>query len=302
MNLDAIRVLLAVMDQGTVQEAAEAVGYSRATVRRRLQELEESLGVPLVDRGPRGVSVTEAGRLLADRSRLMVEDMSILVEEVRSTAAQSTRTLRVLMAEGVAQHYAARLIAEILDAMPDLRLELRQAADPLAHLMEDTGVALVFDRGSREGPWRKLPLVPSPERLVASPEYLVANPVASVADLTHRRLLVWRSPEYPTELIPLLPGGTLRIKPHVVSADIHLLHHMALAGAGIAFVPDGGLQYENAPSGAVVRVLPDTVGRERWFSVIAAESLLDLPRIRELMTALRRFVASMRGAIPAPLK
>ncbi|PKN56760.1 MAG: hypothetical protein CVU56_14605 [Deltaproteobacteria bacterium HGW-Deltaproteobacteria-14] len=301
MNLDAMRVLLAVTEHGTVHGAAEAVGCSRATVRRRLQELEESLGVPLVDRGPRGVTVTEAGRLLADRSRLMVEDMSILVEEVRSTAAQSTRTLRVLMAEGVAQHYAARLIAEILQAMPELRLELRQSSEPLAHLMEATDVALVFDRESREGPWQKLPLVPTPERLVASAEYLAANPVESVTDLKDRQLLVWRSPEEPIDLLPLLPSGALPIKPHVVSADIHLLHHLALAGAGIAFVPDGGLQYENAPSDALVRVLPDAVGRDRWFSVIAAESLLDLPRIRELMTALQRFIASMRGATPAPL-
>ncbi len=48
MDLEAIRVLLAVLEHGTVQGAAEALNTARATVRRRLRELEEAAGVALV--------------------------------------------------------------------------------------------------------------------------------------------------------------------------------------------------------------------------------------------------------------
>lgn len=300
MDLEAVRVLMSVVEHGTVQGAAEALRTSRATIRRRLQELEASAGVPLLVRGTRGITSTEAGRLLAERGRLVVEDMSVLLEQVRSTSARSALSLRVLLADGMAPHYVARLLLELLGASPELRVDLRQCADPLAELMEDVDVAVVLNQGEREGPWHKLPVAPAPERLLASPTYLAANPVESVDDLADHRLLIWRSPEYPINELPLRSGGTVRITPHVISTNIHVLHHMALADGGIAFVPDGGAHYESAASDALVRLLPDEVGRSRWLSVVAAESLRSLPKIQEMMVVMQGFAASLRGATRRP--
>ena len=298
MELEAIRVLLAALDCGTVQGAAEQLNTSRGTIRRRLRELEESVGVPLVDRGLRGVTATEAGRLLAQRGRLLVEDASVLLEEVRHTSVHSTQVLRVLVAEGIPPHHYARITAQLGKTIPELRMDVRQSADPLSELMEDTDVAVVFNEGERDGPWRKHRLLRTPERLVAHPSLLERAPVDSVADLSRHRLLIWRSPEYPADRLPLWSGDSIPIVPHVVTADVHLLHHMALAGVGIALVPDGGLDYESSPHDALVRLLPDQVGRERWFSFVAADSLRDIPKLQVLMATMRRFATSVHDAGP----
>lgn len=58
MEFESSKVLLAVLDCGTVQGAAEQLEVSRGTVRGRLRELEESVGASLVDRGLRGVEGT----------------------------------------------------------------------------------------------------------------------------------------------------------------------------------------------------------------------------------------------------
>lgn len=295
MEFESIRILLAVLDCRTVQGAAEQLGVSRATVRRRLRELEESVGVSLVDRGLRGVEGTEAGRLLAQRGRLLVEDVSVFLEEVRYAAIRSQGILRVLAAEGLSPFAFARLSAQLAETIPELRLDVRASADPLAEIMEDTDVALVFNQGEREGRWRKIPLFRAPEVLLARPSVLEAAPVDSVADLARHRLLMWRSPEHPTDRLPLWSGSSVPVAPHVASADIHLLHHMALAGGGIAFVPDAGLDYESSTKDSLVRVLPDEVGRERWFSIIAADSMRDMPKLQELMAVLLRFAASLHG-------
>lgn len=298
MELEAIRVLLAALDCGTVQGAAEQLSTSRGTIRRRLRELEESVGVPLVARGLRGVTATEAGRLLAQRGRLLVEDASLLLEEVRNTSAHSTRVLRVLVAEGIPPHHYARVTAQLGKAIPELRMDVRQSADPLSELMEDTDVAVVFNEGERDGPWQKRRLFRAPERLVAHPSLLEEAPVDSVADLSSHRLLIWRSPEYPADRLPLWSGDSVPIVPHVVTADVHLLHHMALAGVGIAFAPDAGLDYESSSRDALVRLLPDQVGRERWFSIVAANSLRDMPKVQVLMAAMNRFATGLDAGGP----
>ena len=82
MDLEELRAFLAVADSGSFLTAAKTLRLSRATLRRRIDQLEARAGVLLVDRTRVGVMLTEAGSVLAARGRLMVQEAGGLIEDV----------------------------------------------------------------------------------------------------------------------------------------------------------------------------------------------------------------------------
>ena len=73
MDLTLMRSLLAVVDAGAITEAAERLGVTQPVLSRRIRQLEEHLGVALLSRGRKGVSLTSAGDLVASEARVLVE-------------------------------------------------------------------------------------------------------------------------------------------------------------------------------------------------------------------------------------
>jgi DNA-binding transcriptional LysR family regulator len=74
MNLNQLRVFRAVLDQGSITQAARALRISQPAVSKQLAELEASLGAPLVDRLPRGIRLTAAGEVLSDFVRRIFQE------------------------------------------------------------------------------------------------------------------------------------------------------------------------------------------------------------------------------------
>ena len=74
---------------------------SRATLRRRIDQLEARAGVHLVDRTRLGAPLTEAGKVLAARGRLMVNEASALLASVREAGSEPAGELRVLLPIGL---------------------------------------------------------------------------------------------------------------------------------------------------------------------------------------------------------
>ena len=101
MDLEELRAFLAVAETGSFLTAAKSLRLSRATLRRRIDQLEARAGVLLVDRTRMGAALTEAGSVLAARGRLMVQEASALLESVREAGAEPSGTLRVQLPVGL---------------------------------------------------------------------------------------------------------------------------------------------------------------------------------------------------------
>jgi DNA-binding transcriptional LysR family regulator len=74
LKLHDLRVLMSVVDQGSMAKAAERLATSQPAVSRTIADLEHSLGVRLLDRGPRGILPTPYGRALIKRSVTVFDD------------------------------------------------------------------------------------------------------------------------------------------------------------------------------------------------------------------------------------
>ena len=134
-SLDEIAVFVAVVDQGSFRSAAQQLGLSPSAVSKRLSALEERLGVQLLQRTTRKLSITQAGELLYDRVRSIPADIAEAEEQLREAAGRVTGDLRVVMPTFFESDVLyERVLPAYLDTFPEVSLTLTIVADPVAHL------------------------------------------------------------------------------------------------------------------------------------------------------------------------
>lgn len=296
MDLDELRVLLAVAETGSVQAASERLQWTRTTVRRRIDSLEAQVGGPLLYRGATGAVLTEAGELVAIRARTILDEAAALVASAREVGESVSGTLRVLLPVGLPPHALLVLFEGLRAAHPRLRYQARFAEDPLSGALED--VDLVFHFGARlsAGPWITRVVVPMRETLLCSPAYVAsAGLPRSPRDLVDRPLYVWRRPGADPSLLPLANGDVVRVSPTLVTSDVHILHHLAAAGHGLVFVPHGPLPDPLLPEDALVTVLGDVVTRDCPMRMVVPEAMAWAPKVRRILDG----IASLLGADPS---
>ena len=127
MDLLLLRSFLAVAAHGEVSAAAARLHITQPALSRRLRQLEEQLGAPLLDRGRKGVQLTELGRLVQGEGRLIVARYELLQEQVR--AHQQLRGGRVRIGGGATavSFVLPAAIARFQTAYPSVRLQVKEA-------------------------------------------------------------------------------------------------------------------------------------------------------------------------------
>lgn len=124
MELKNLRTFQAVVDQGSYQRAAEALGYTQSTVTVHIQQLEEELGIPLFERTGRRMALTQAGEQALTQARellLAADRLSQLGQE----GQEPSGTLRVDMAETLLCYKMQPVIQKFRKLAPQVRLIIR---------------------------------------------------------------------------------------------------------------------------------------------------------------------------------
>src|SRR3954447_16386964 len=103
-DLDALELLLAVAETGSLGQAAARQGISQPSASARMSTLERRLGVRLLLRSPSGSPLTSAGLAVTDRARPVLEQASALVEGVAALRARQHGRLRVTASLTIAEH------------------------------------------------------------------------------------------------------------------------------------------------------------------------------------------------------
>lgn len=95
LPIEDLRVFVVAVEEGSLNAAARKLGLPKSTVSRRLARLEQRLGVALLHRGPRGLAQTDAGRVVYEPARDILEDIVELTELAREGMAEPRGLVRV---------------------------------------------------------------------------------------------------------------------------------------------------------------------------------------------------------------
>jgi LysR family hydrogen peroxide-inducible transcriptional activator len=143
MNLKDLKYLVALADTGHFGRAAERSFVSQPTLSAQLKKLEQTLGVKLVERQPKNVQLTEAGRQIVVHARRMLDEANQIVALGRNSADPLSGRLKVALIPTIGPYLLPRVMQKIRKALPHLRLMLYEhRTEGLLKLLHDGEIDL----------------------------------------------------------------------------------------------------------------------------------------------------------------
>lgn len=251
-------LFVAVADAGSLSAAARAMHLSPAMVSKRLQRLEQRLGVTLVHRTTRRLALTAAGeRFRADLGDILG---ALDAAEARVTGARTAPSgpLHVSAPTSFGRLHVAPHLARFVAACPavDLRFDLDDGFADLLGARVDCAIRIAAEVPGNVVAHR---LATSRRILCAAPAYIAANGMPQrIEDLAAHRLLA-ADGQMPWRLVSGRRTAHVTEASHVRTNSSEMVRELAVGGAGIALrsLWDVG---DVLASGQLVRVLPDWEG------------------------------------------
>lgn len=256
MDLNELLVFARVVQSGSFTAAARALRMPKSTVSRKISELEERMGAQLLQRTTRALRLTEAGQAYYEHCARAVSEAEQAELAVTRMQAAPHGLLRVTTPLSVG--FLAPVISRFLKHYPEVRLEML-CTDRRVDLLEE-GFDLAVRAGTLADSSLMARKVGTIERcVVAAPSYLAEHGVPKTPkDLEKHDCLVFGSGAEGGSWTLSSGGRTLQVpvQARVVLNEPDMLRAVALAGAGIALLPNVS-PTDDFLSGGLQRLLPE---------------------------------------------
>lgn len=145
MDWEEIKTFREVMAAGTVRSAAKSLNVHHSTVSRRIDQLEQSLGVALFERRPEGYLPTQAGEELAQAAGRFSDDLVGVERHIAGRDNELSGKIKITMAEPFAVHMFAPQLPEFCEQYPGLELEIITSYDLLDVARREADIAIRMD-------------------------------------------------------------------------------------------------------------------------------------------------------------
>ncbi len=259
-DLNALSIFATVVQAKSFSEAARRLKMPLASVSRRIADLEEQLGVRLLERSTRRLRLTEVGAEVleyAERSLEIGQAVDSIVSNHRATVSG---VLRLSAPPNVSDSLLGPLLCAFHSSCPNVRVQVLVTERHVDHIAD--GVDLAFRYGAlKDGSLVSRRLLTYRHRLVASPKYLKrVDPPQKPSDLTSHPIITftyWK-PETSFTFVHVKSKAreTITLTPHLAMNDFSGLTPVLLAGEGIGELPPV-VQPELVRDGRLVEVMPE---------------------------------------------
>lgn len=229
---------------GSITEAARQLTFTPSAVSQQIAKLEREVGLPLVDRGPRGVHLTEAGAALVGYADSVDRLMAAARSEMLEYSGLRRGGLRLATFPTVAAALMPAFVTEFRTRYPALELEIRSARfDAIIEMLarRDADIATLW-----EYPWlpvdledvEAVPMLQDPTMVVLPEGHALARRRAiDLADLSEEQWVT--RAEHPVAGVLHRVCGEAGFEPNIAFAasDYQELQAMVAAGIGVALAP-----------------------------------------------------------------
>ncbi|KLT72734.1 hypothetical protein PL75_06550 [Neisseria arctica] len=253
MDLNAVKMFIALVQAGSFSGCSTKTGIPIATLSRKIKELERYLSVQLIERSRQGIRLTSSGQQLVEQAGESIESLSTVEQYIRNSQQKLTGKLRLSMPQAFELWWA--LLHDFQLAYPDIDVHVAANNRKLDLIADGIDVAVRVGAVGVENMVAKK-VMELEMRLVAGKTFtarygmpdsidrLLDFPLACNAEAADKQA-EWR-----------LGGEILVVKPHFATNDYFHLRYWALLGNGICELP-AMLADSFIRSGELVIVLPE---------------------------------------------
>lgn len=283
-DLDDFYCFALVVEHGGFSAAERATDIPKSKLSRRVYNLEEHLGVRLIQRSSRHFAVTDIGMNIYRHAQVMMNAAQAAHDLVDHLSVEPRGIIKVSLPVSVAQNEFPKIIPEFLKRYPEIRLQLVVSNRRVDVINEGIDVALRVRSKIDDDPGlivRQFERIE--QHLFASQAYL--NEHGDVKDpkqLTNHRILSMVD-EHADQNMVLhnAQDETIKIKvnPVVMGSDLMMLMQLARQNSGIALLPDS-IAEDYVKSGELVQVLPEWKAPHGVFHAVYPTRQGMLPAVR----------------------
>jgi len=297
VTLERMRSFVRVAERGSLSAVARELGIGQSTVTRHLRELEDAVGVPLLSRTTRRVTLTDEGSRYYANCLQILRLVDQASEEARGTRGAPAGTIRVSCTAALGVRHVSRLIFSFQDRYPDIGIDLNLTDERINLVREGVDIALRLGPLS-DSSMKLRPLGASHRLMVAAPAYLAARgrPGTPQDLIGHEGIRMSNIAGHDTLILHGSDGAR-----HELPFDgrIRFDHGLAarealLAGRGIGLA-HRWLVDDALADGRLERILPDYAPPPVPFSMLIVPERAGIARVRLLVDHLVEAVGSIPG-------
>jgi DNA-binding transcriptional LysR family regulator len=283
-DLNDLRLFAEVVEHASFTAAARTLGVQTSKLSRRVRALEEELGVRLLNRTSRSLSLTETGRQFHQHCLALVAESKAAKDIVDQTRSKPQGTVRISCPVGLLRSGLSAIIAKYVEDNPEVQVLIDATNRRVDVIEEGLDFAIRVrlpplestDLAVRQLGLSILILVANPE-LAARLESMREWPTLSMASNNER--YVWN-------LVDAAGQTTSWVhQPRLATDDLGTLRDAALQGLGVALLPRE-LVDADIKAGRLKHLLPDLATKPGLVHAIFATRRGMVPAVRQLLEAL----------------
>lgn len=259
MDIEALKTVILVSQQGSIAAAARSLLVDPSSVSRTVAAVEADLGLRLFQRSTRSLSITEEGEAYLARLIPLLEELDHAQDEAREVSRHPAGTVRLTTSVAFAHTCVVPHLADFAAQYPDISLEILPSDTNLDLLANSIDLAIRL-APEPAGDLIRAKLMDTRYLVVASPGYLAnCASLSTPTDLQNQNCLRFALPDFRTRWRFRTAGADLIEVPvsgNVIIANALSLRRAALDGLGPALLADW-LVNDDIAMGTLIDVFPD---------------------------------------------
>jgi DNA-binding transcriptional LysR family regulator len=279
-DLIDLRLFLHVLDTGSITHGAARTNMSLPSASARLRGMEEALGMPLLERGRRGVESTPTGDTLAHHARLVLGQIDRMQDELGEHQAGRKACIRLWTNTAAITEFLPEAIGLFLRDHPNVQIDLkeRQSSETIKAVLSGAAQIGIVSDAVEHGALHTLPFAVDKLVLIASRDDALATrrriALAEVVEREFIGLSADSALQSYLEERALLAGGPLHFRAHVRTFDSVCC--MVQQGAGLGIVPaTAAKRYRGTPGIRTIELTDSWATRQL---LICMRDLNTMPR------------------------
>ncbi|QLB12984.1 LysR family transcriptional regulator [Bisgaardia hudsonensis] len=257
-QLEDMQIFIRIVEAGSITKASEQLNLAKSAVSRRLNDLEERLGVQLLTRTTRQSHLTDAGKYYYQQTKNILEKIDELNEETTHSLTTVNGTLRMTVPLSFGLIYFSDIIDEFSKEHPNLNFEL-DFSDRIVDLVEEGFELAIRINKLEDSTYQAKRLTPIKFVLCASPDYLKNKGTPQkIDDLKNHTFLQYSLDKSITLTLTDPQGIThqLPVTSKIKATNGEFLVDMAIKNHGITYIPTF-IAYNALKNGKLIPLLTE---------------------------------------------